>query len=76
MDKKECKDCIDFKKLKAFDDLQVVFHNWCSYSEKPCALLSGCKKIDVLRNSLEFQNKLEKAYDALGKINPARLHTY
>ncbi|MHA1298791.1 MAG: hypothetical protein ACTSO9_05035 [Candidatus Helarchaeota archaeon] len=76
MDKKQCKECVDFKKLKAFDELQVVFHNWCSFSKKPCALLSSCQKVKVLNQNIEFHNKIERAYEALGKINPARVHHF
>ncbi|NVM03783.1 MAG: hypothetical protein HWN67_15745 [Candidatus Helarchaeota archaeon] len=74
MDKKICKKCVDFKKLKSFDELQAVFHNWCSHSELPCALLSNCQKVPEFKNSVEFQNQIEKAYEALGKINPARFN--
>ena len=74
MDKKICEECVDYKKLKAFDELQVVFHNWCAHSELPCALLSTCQKPMDFQNILEFQNKIERAYEALGKINPARIN--
>ncbi len=73
MDKRQCKECVDFKKLKAFDDLQVIFHNWCSHSQKPCALLGVCEKVKILQDAIELKNKVQRAYEALGKINPARL---
>ena len=72
MNKKDCKDCIDFKKLKAFKELRVVFHNWCSHSDVPCALISNCQKIMQFNDSLEFQNEFQRVCEELGKTNPAR----
>lgn len=73
LDAEHCKECIDFKKLKSFEDLSVVFHNWCSFSEKPCALLGACKKLINFKNSVEFQNHIKQMQESLEKINSVRI---
>ena len=76
MDIKYCKDCVDFKKLKSFDELSVVFHNYCSYSDLPCALLGGCQKFKSFTDSINFQNKIEEKPNPLDNLNPMRSYHY